>query len=213
MKNYVCPLCGFLIDGYFFQDRKRFYCQCAQCELVFVPPEFHLNSGEEKHEYDLHCNVDEPNYREFLRRLYNPVSALLDVNSSGLDFGCGPGPVLAKMFREDGHSVDLFDKFYFPDETVFEKQYNFITATEVFEHLQNPHQVMERLWSCLCKGGILALMTKLVKNQLSFSTWHYKTDPTHIIFFSEKTFLFLANDFKADVDFVGNDVIIFRKKS
>jgi len=211
MPDYLCPLCCSASIKDFARDTTRPYCQCVTCELVFVPAEFHLSSANEKAQYDLHCNIDEPGYRKFLRRVFDPLIERIDVNSNGLDFGCGPGPVLATMFREQGYSVSLYDQFYFSDDSVLEQQYDFVTATEVFEHLQAPQDVIQLLWSCLRKGGTLAVMTKLVRDQSSFSTWHYKTDPTHIIFFSVKTFEFLAAHLNAEVEFVGSDVILLRK--
>ena len=211
MQNYSCPLCASRSLGGFAEDAARSYWQCGCCELVFVPAEFHLPQADEKAQYDLHCNLDEPGYRKFLQRVCTPLLGRLGVAASGLDFGCGPGPVLATMLRERGHSVALYDQFYFPDKSVLLQSYDFITATEVFEHLQYPQQEIARLWSCLRRNGTLAIMTKLVRDRASFASWHYKTDPTHIIFFSIKTFEFLAAHLQAEVEFVGSDVILLRK--
>lgn len=211
MEHSLCPLCSCTMIKDFAQDAARLYYQCGDCALIFVPTKFHLSSVNEKAQYDLHRNVDEPGYRKFLHRVFDPVLNHLDLESKGLDFGCGPGPVLATMFREQGHSMSLYDQFYFPDNSVLQQEYDFITATEVFEHLQMPRDVIQTLWACLRKNGILAVMTKLAKDQLSFSTWHYKTDPTHIIFFSVQTFEFLAKSLNAEIEFFGNDVVLLRK--
>lgn len=211
MQNYSCPLCLSSYTQVFAGDAARIYYQCKRCELVFVPPQFHLPSTEEKAQYDLHCNLDEPGYRSFLQRVCRPLLERLPVAANGLDFGCGPGPVLATMLREQGCSVALYDQFYFPDKSLLLQQYDFITATEVFEHLRAPQQVIETLWSCLRSVGTLALMTKLVHDQAAFSTWHYKTDPTHIIFFSKKTFAYLAEYLHAQLEFIGSDVILLHK--
>lgn len=211
MQDYSCPLCCSTSIQAFARDAARNYYQCSHCELVFVPPQFHLPQADEKAQYDLHSNVDEPGYRTFLQRVCNPLLGRIGIASSGLDFGCGPGPVLAIMLREQGHSVSLYDQFYFSDRSVLLRKYDFITATEVFEHLQYPQREIETLWSCLRSNGTLAIMTKLVRDQASFAGWHYKTDPTHIIFFSIKTFEFLARYLQAELEFVGNDVILLRK--
>ncbi|HWV15414.1 MAG TPA: class I SAM-dependent methyltransferase [Cellvibrio sp.] len=213
MNDIGCPLCGCARVNAFFQDNTRLYYQCEQCELVFVPPHFYLSACDEKAQYDLHQNNDEPHYRQFLQRVYAPLILRLEAGARGLDFGCGPGPVLATMFAERGHSMALFDPFYFPDTSVLQQQYDFITATEVFEHLQQPRQVIQTLWPCLRAGGTLALMTKLVLSPELFSRWHYKTDPTHIIFFSRSTFVWLAENLGAEVEFIANDVIFLRKNA
>lgn len=211
MSDDVCPLCCSQKCNDFARDSVRLYHRCDDCGLVFVPSRFHLSLANEKAQYDFHQNIDEPGYRHFLSRVCDPLLARLHERSTGLDFGCGPGPVLATMLREQGHSVFLFDQFYYPDKNVLQQEYDFITATEVFEHLQKPQDVIQTLWSCLRKNGILAVMTKLAQDQLSFSMWHYKTDPTHIIFFSVQTFEFLAKSLNAEIEFFGNDVVLLRK--
>ena len=42
------------------------------------------------------------------------------------------------MFEEMGHTVALYDYFYANDPFVLHHLYDFITATEVVEHLHNP---------------------------------------------------------------------------
>ena len=72
--------------------------------------------------------------------------------SCGLDFGSGPKPTLSVMFEEAGHCMTTFDYFYENVPSAFERQYDFITATEVVEHLHNPKEELERLWACLKQG-------------------------------------------------------------
>ena len=206
-----CPLCRHAAQP-FHRDKNRVYNQCANCALVFVPSEYWLSAAEEKAYYDLHENSEsDPGYRRFLARCADPLLAALPEPSSGLDFGCGPAPLLARMLSEAGHSVALYDHFYFSNTKVLEAQYDFVVSTEVVEHLSAPREELERLWSLLVKGGMLALMTKLVISRERFANWHYIRDPTHIIFFSAKTFEWLAQQFKAELEFPAADVIILRK--
>ncbi len=135
----------------------------------------------------------------------------LESGSRGLDFGSGPGPTLSVMFEEVGHSVEIYDHFYARDPCVLEKKYDFITATEVVEHLHNPRKELDRLWACLKPGGILGVMTKLVLDHEAFARWHYKNDPTHICFFSRSTFEWLAAQWLAELTFANKDVILFYK--
>jgi hypothetical protein len=107
--------------------------------------------------------------------------------------------------------MNIYDLYYARDEAVLEKSYDFITSTEVVEHLACPKAELEHLWSLIDSEGYLGLMTKLVIDQKSFSSWHYKNDPTHICFFSKATFNYLARQWGAKVEFIGNDVIIFQK--
>ena len=207
-----CPLCagGALAD--FHRDQRRAYLQCLDCQLVFVPQGFHLSADQEKAEYDLHENDPQDlGYRSFLNRLAEPLLERLEPRSRGLDFGSGPGPCLSLMLEERGHTVALYDLYYANYPALLEVQYDFITATEVVEHLAKPLLAVEKLWGLVKPGGQLAIMTKLVASPEKFANWHYKTDPTHISFFSVATFEYLGRQWGSAPEFIGADVIIFQK--
>ncbi len=140
------------------------------------------------------------------------MSKLLVAGSRGLDFGSGPGPTLSLMFEELGYPTAIYDPFYANDDSVLDLKYDFITATEVVEHFNNPAQSLNKMWQLLKPGGYLGIMTKLVINQTAFSNWHYKNDPTHICFFSNETFNWLTNHWNAKIIFRENDVIILQKE-
>jgi len=225
MKNYlpnICPLCKKIQSCEYSSDRNRDYLLCNHCKLIYVPEELHLTSEEEKKQYDFHTNNPaDQGYRNFLSRLFIPLSERLTPNSKGLDFGCGPGPTLSVMLEEVGFNMQIYDIFYARNESVFENLYHFISATEVFEHLMNPAEEIERLLSSLEPGGYLGVMTKLVApsaleiaiptNKEKFNNWHYKNDLTHICFFSQETFLWIAKKYQLTVEFIAADVVILQK--
>ena len=115
------------------------------------------------------------------------------------------------MLAEQGYNMSVYDIFYHNDKAVFNHHYDFVTATEVAEHLFEPGKVLPQLWALLESGGVLALMTKLVIDQQAFSNWYYKNDPTHVCFFSRPTFQWLAGKWNAQLEFIGQDVIILTK--
>ena len=209
--NLICPLCQASAAQPFYSD-SRDYLRCPTCSLVFVPPDQFLSAQEERAVYDLHENsADDPHYRRFLCRLFNPMSKRLASGSRGLDFGSGPGPVLSAMFTEAGYSMQIYDPFYAPDTAPLFRQYDFITASEVVEHLHHPRPELDRLWSCLRPGGSLGIMTKRVIDQQAFARWHYKNVATHVCFFALETFQWLADHWRATLTVHGNDVVIFTK--
>ena len=114
------------------------------------------------------------------------------------------------MFEESGFKVDIFDKYYANNQDIFNNKYDFITATEVVEHLHNPGFEIERLFSMLNKDGVLGVMTKMLDDSVDFASWYYKDDPTHICFYSKNTMTYLARKYKAKVDIIG-DVTLFYK--
>jgi len=208
-----CPLCRSGRIGEFFRGDGRDYYRCGTCSLVFVPPVQFPSAEDEKKRYDLHRNSpDDPGYRRYLGRLYAPLQQCLAPGSRGLDFGSGPSPTLSLMFEEAGHPMMLFDRFYEPVPAALERQYDFITAAEVVEHLHDPGKELERLWTCLKPGGRLGIMTQYAVERDAFSSWHYKNDRTHVCFYSQETFAWLAALWDADLTFADDGVALFRKK-
>lgn len=117
------------------------------------------------------------------------------------------------MFTEAGHEMRIYDPFYAPDQTVLRGEYDFITASEVVEHFHRPGQAFAQLWALLRIGGWLGIMTKRVLSAEAFRRWHYKSDPTHVSFFSLETFAWLGSALDAEWIVVGDDVVLFRRSS
>jgi hypothetical protein len=213
MKTLICPLCRAQAAGELLSHNCRDYLRCGVCSLVFVPAAQHLSTVDEKKRYDLHRNaVGDEGYRRFLSRLFLPLQQRLVPGSSGLDFGSGPAPTLSRMFVEAGHSMTLYDLCYEKVLAALDKQYDFITASEVAEHLREPRKELDGLWACLKRGGWLGIMTKFAVDRAAFSSWYYKDDPTHICFFSRETVTWLAAAWNAELIIPEDGVALFRKE-
>jgi hypothetical protein len=214
METLFCPLCRAQAVSEFLSDNRRDHLRCGVCSLVFVPAAQHLSTDDEKKRYDLHRNATgDAGYRRFLSRLFLPLQQRLAPGSSGLDFGSGPAPTLSRMFEEAGHSMTLYDLYYEQVLAALDKQYDFISASEVAEHLREPRKELDRLWACLKRGGWLGIMTKFSPDRAAFSLWYYKDDPTHICFFSRDTVAWLAAAWNADLIIPEDDVVLFRKRT
>ena len=211
-RDAACPLCGHADSRPYHQDRRRVYRQCPRCALVFVPSAFHLAPEAEKAEYDRHENaLDDPGYRRFLSRMAEPMLARLPPAASGLDFGCGPAPLLAELFRQAGHRMALYDLYYANNPDALTGRYDFITCTETLEHLARPAGTFARWLDLLAPGGLLGIMTKRVQDHAAFTRWHYIHDPTHIAFYAEASFMFLAREHGLALEVIGPDVVILQK--
>jgi len=207
-----CPLCHSEDIVAFSCDARRCYYRCDRCALVFVMSGAFVPPDEERQIYDQHQNdPDDADYRKFLARLAAPLLDILPPESFGLDFGCGPGPTLSLLLEEHGHEVRLYDQFYADDRSVWWEYYDFITATEVVEHLRDPYFELNRLWYHIKPGGVLALMTQVVPSQRDFANWYYKKDPTHICFYAVETFAWLAASWKAEIVYGEGGVVIMRR--
>jgi len=207
----TCPLCA-AVDSYRVACDGGPYYRCRSCDMVFLHRGCLLPAVREKAEYDLHRNeVHDAGYRRFLSRTFAQVQSHCMPPARGLDFGCGPGPALVMMAREAGYRMDAFDPFYANQTTVFGREYDFITATEVAEHLAHPRFELERLWSLLRPGGILVIQTQRVLDDVRFRDWRYRRDPTHVSFFAERSFCWLAAHFGAGLTLPHKDVAVLHK--
>ena len=208
----VCPLCTSADISAYHSDKRRDYLKCGTCDLVFVPACFHLSADAEKGEYDKHeNNADDQGYRRFLSRALTPVLSKVKAGATGLDFGCGPGPTLSVMAQEAGFEMQNYDLYYFDHPELLSRSYDFITMTEVIEHLASPMDVLSLLDGMLRQDGVLCVMTKRVKDLQAFSGWHYKNDPTHICFYSERTFRWLGARMNWELEFIEQDVVLYTR--
>ena len=212
-QTSACPLCQNSNCVYYHHDNKREYRKCLTCELIHVPKKHHLSAEEEKSLYDLHINSpSDQGYRKFLQRFLTPLLEELKQPAHGLDFGSGPGPTLSVMLNELGFPCQNYDIFYDKnDALLIPLHYDFVTSTEVVEHLVYPAIEFDRLFSLLKPSAVLAIMTKRSDTLERFKTWHYIQDPTHIVFYNETTFRWIAKKFNASVHFPEKDVTIFKK--
>ncbi|WP_333608698.1 class I SAM-dependent methyltransferase [Arsukibacterium sp.] len=211
--NHLCPLCDATAIHWFSEDARRVYYQCQQCQLVFADRLSLLSPDAELAQYQLHNNdIADSGYRAFLSRLATPLlQHLPGTGLQGLDFGCGPGPLLAQILTEAGHKMHIWDPFFANQPAVLQQQYDFICCTEAIEHFISP-SVEWQLWQQLLKPqAILAIMTKRYTDAIAFAGWHYKNDPTHVSFFAEYTFAWLAQRDGLIVRYMANDVVLLQK--
>jgi len=207
----VCPLCGHADSRLFCRDflRQRRYWRCPRCHLRWRDPAHRLAAAAERQEYEMHENrPDDPGYRRFLARATEPLSARLASPARGLDYGCGPGPALAQMLEEAGHSVALYDPFFYPDRSVLAGSYDFITCTETAEHFFHPGDEMACMLGMLRTGGYLLIMTGHLDDDARFARWHYRHDPTHVCFFQRRSFDWIARHWGLETVFHQGEVWI-----
>ena len=206
-----CPLCLGEAEGFLDIDDRRYF-RCPFCQVRFLDPSARLDPVAEHAHYLNHENeVDDRRYRAFLSRLADPLLKVLRPGSQGLDYGCGPGPALAAMLREAGHRVSVYDPFFANDWSVLDVQYDFITCTEVAEHFHDPAAEFARLNQMLKPGGYLGVMTCFQTQDEKFAAWHYRKDPTHVVFYRQETFDWLSQRFGWSVRIPRKDVAILFK--
>lgn len=196
-----CKICG--SDDLEKIETDNNYYFCNNCEAIFIDSTEIVDPDAEKERYQGHDNNHQNEgyvkmFKEFIEDLLEPNIDFEAVNDV-LDFGCGPGPVLADLLRDKNFEVDQYDPYFFPKKIFKNKKYDLITSTEVFEHFSDPIKEMELLTSHLKKGSYLAVMTSFHQGPENFDDWWYKWDPTHIVFYNEITFNEIASSFNLEI--------------
>ena len=175
----------------YLENKQYWRCDCWYA--TFIDSAQLPKVAEELEQYTLHQNdIYDAGYRRFLANIATPLLAKLPAEQNGLDYGCGPGPALATMLTEAGHNMAVYDPFFYQQDDVLNKQYDFITCTEVAEHFHQPADEISKLNTLLKPGGWLGIMTQFQTNDDAFEHWHYRHDPTHVVFYKQQTFIHLA---------------------
>ena len=130
----------------------------------------------------------------------------------GLDYGCGYAPALADILKKDGFNVELYDPFFFKNQNIFLRKYNFITCSEVVEHFFQPYEEFNKINNLLSKNSWLAIMTSFMTDDYLFKNWYYRRDPTHVVFYKKITFKIIAKQRNWKIHFPSKNVVLFNKK-
>ncbi len=193
-----CPLCNSSQTEQFAKDKQREYFKCSQCDLTYVPKEQLISLEAERARYDTHNNnLDDPRYCTYLQSKITDIKELGVELSTGpiLDFGAGKEAVMTYLLCKEGFDATAFDPIYGLDDLSKAPFYTII-MNEVIEHLYEPLSVLETVVPLLHDKGYLYINTELTDPVPNFEKWWYRSDPTHVIFFSEETFAHIAKKFK-----------------
>lgn len=208
-----CPLCKSCETTYKAEACERIYYLCNSCRLIFVDDSFRLDEDVEKKRYSFHNNnINDERYVSFLNQIIIPALRIINPSSSGLDFGCGPNPVLSKLVEQNGFHCDYYDPLFFPDIDL-NKKYDIIFATECFEHFFSPIDQMAKTVKLLNPEGYLAIMTEFWSESKPFADWYYIKDPTHVCFYHLKTFNYICEIYGFEEIYCDNNRVIILKKT
>jgi len=191
-SDQVCPLC--LVNGEMTEvrgaDRRRYYL-CHYCSLISADPRHHLSAAEAKALYSNHENsIANAGYVDFLNRAIKPMLAHLNDGMRGLDYGCGPEPTLSLVLERQGIVCENYDPLF--ADRVLQKPYDFVFATECFEHFHQPDLEIRKIASLLKPAGLLGIMTEQWATLEEFASWYYTRDPTHVCFYRTSTVDFIC---------------------
>ena len=148
-------------------------------------------------------------------------------NKKFIDFGGGVG-LFVRLMRDKGYNFYRQDKYaknifarMFDIEDLTDKNFDCLTAFEVFEHLPNP---LQELKTMLSFSDTILFSTNLQPNDQDLSNWWYLVPQggQHIAFYHYKTFEYISKKFTLNFYSNGHNLhilsrekkkISFRKKN
>lgn len=208
-----CPLCDNSKSFYTLQgQQKRVFQECENCRLIFTESKFFPSLAEERSRYLSHNNgIQYPGYVNFLKQIIEPSLPFLSANMRGLDYGCGPMPTLSILLKNEGLLCLDYDPLFFP--VMPDGLFDFIFATECFEHFHKPGKEIEKISGILKPGGYLMIMTTQWESRDNFSSWYYTNDLTHVSFYHKNTFDYIADEYGFSQKLLKDSKIVILKKN
>ena len=208
----LCSVCESNEIRPFMLVGDKYYWTCNVCKARILSCKHWLSKDEEFKYYQTHQNISsDPAYQKFAAQLALPILDKLVPSSSGLDFGCGPDSALSAILRQHGHNMTVYDPFFFPAKNSLKKTYDFIVCSEAAEHFHQPAKEFKKFNSLLNENGWIGIMTNFQTENARFKNWHYRRDPTHVVFYRKETFEVIGKQFRWTAYFPSRNVVIFQK--
>lgn len=177
------------------------YYYCTNCSFLFTEDPYWLDES-----YMSPINISDTGIIRrnlyFSKILSTLIFLLFDRNEKFLDYAGGYG-ILTRLMRDIGFDFYWYDKF---TKNIFargfevnqdeNKKFELLTTLEVFEHLVNPVEEIEKMLrfssNILFSTELLPIPVPAPQNW-----WYYSFDHgQHISFYSRKTLNFIAKKFK-----------------
>lgn len=208
----MCPLCHNTSVKEYCTSGGILFLQCEACVLVFKDSSQYPSAENEKKRYLQHQNnINDTNYQNFVAPIVTRIFQQQPLTARGLDFGAGPGPVIAKLLTDKGFSITLFDPYFYPEKECLSTTYDFIICSEVMEHFHTPNKEFKLLRKLLKSNGKLYCMTQLLPKKEDFNHWYYKNDSTHVVFYSERNIQWIKENIGFSSVTIEGNVLIFTK--
>jgi len=200
----ICPLCNDQGDP-FYKDE---FFLCNTCQGIFRSKKYHLSPALEKSRYEKHHNdANDKGYQQFVSPITNAVINECSADDIGLDFGSGTGSAVFKILRDNNYKIREYDLFFHNHPELLEERYDYIICCEVIEHFHDPKREFCLLKRILKPKGTLYCMTDIFNQNISFASWYYKDDETHVFIYQKETLEWIKNHFEFDDMILDNRLI------
>lgn len=203
----LCPICSNVSDFYVKKNEYNLN-KCTKCGFIFVDPRpsmDELNHFYSTCYFDSHLNArrmladkDAAQQRiVHINKLFTGEShikrVLLDVGSGNSVFvsvacECGYNSSIVELnesMRES--SINAISKWSCLGEV--NSSFDVVTAWEYLEHVIDPYEELQLMYSLLKPGGVLAISmpNKESLSQTSFAGWDQCKPPEHINYFDSQS--------------------------
>ena len=208
----LCPLCGERKDlSPVTGADDRDYLLCPTCHLIFVTAADLPTADQERERYQLHRNsIEDSGYVRFLKSVLSPLLPQLSPEMRGLDYGCGPTPVLAEIMARRNFRCDIYDPFFFPN-TLSPPTILFSppSVSNIFTTPPGNNPYLLTAGACGLAwhhDRILAVTTNLCRLALC-------RDTTHVVFYHQSTLHFMTTLFPLTLRHCDNHrLALFQKR-
>lgn len=211
INKETCKICNCSLEKVF--DKKILnkynidYYMCNNCGFIQTEKPYWL---DEVYKDDAISALDTG---IVLRNLHNQIITknLIDtvlIKSKGmfLDYGGGDGLFTRLMrdigynfYLQDKHSVNKYARFFdLTDLKEAKRNFNLITLFEVFEHVENPLELLNKLFTM---SDTILFSTEIYKENEDLKSWWYLLPESgqHISFVNSKTLKQIADILDAKI--------------
>ena len=222
MNQFICPLCSGAAEYYDVVDFNKtceenkgiflkkagvpiYYALCEKCQFCYAPDMILWTPEQFKaHVYNDDYLIVDSEYEEIRPKhnfaLLSSKFGQFKNDFSHLDYGGGNGN-LSSLLKTDGFDSTSYDVFVDQFAAVaLGRQFDLITAFEVFEHHPDPNRLIKELSELLTPNGIILFSTILSDGNITPKkrlNWFYASPRNgHISLFAKSSLELLARKFE-----------------
>jgi 2-polyprenyl-3-methyl-5-hydroxy-6-metoxy-1,4-benzoquinol methylase len=195
------------------------YFQCEQCEFIQTEKPYWLKEAYSTAIANLDLGLI---YRNLILapKVDLLIQLFFNTNSKFLDYGGGYGMMVRMMrdkgydfYRQDNYCENLFaQNFDIKDFPADFKNFELVTAFEVFEHLEKPAEDIAAI-SLYSKNILFSTEILPDKNVRPESWWYFAPETgQHISLYAEKSLQVLAKQLKVHYYKISNGLHLFSEK-
>ena len=201
-----CNICKnettFLFKGIVLNKYKVIYYKCPSCDFIQTEKPYWLDDAYNNVITDLDVGLVARNLK-YSVEIEKVIIKNFNYDGKFLDYAGGYGLFVRLMrdkgfnfYRQDKYAENIFARNFDLDNIGENVRFEAVTAFEVFEHLENPLEDIEKM---LSYSDSLIFSTELQpKNEIkNVDDWWYFTPQTgqHISFYAEKTLKYIADKY------------------